>query len=66
MIKKVFIISQKKFFLYFGKWNFLVRRVKISGGNFSSSKNEKKLSLKKFLIIWEMKRSSQKKLLYFS
>ena len=46
MIKKVFIISQKKFFLYFGKWNFLVRRVKISGGNFSSSKNEKKLSEK--------------------
>ena len=63
-IKKLLISSQKKkFFLYFGKWNFLALTVK----NFLYFRKElsgleklKKITLKKFLIFWEMELSSLK------
>ena len=50
-IKKFLIFSQNKFFLYFGKWNFLALN-----SNFSS---------KKILIFLPKKARIEKELLYF-
>ena len=53
-IKKVLIFSQKKLFLYFGKWSFFKKTSNISGGNFLSSENKKKPTLRKLSYFGKM------------
>ena len=55
---KTFLYFLKKNFSYISG-NFLTSSLKKSGGNFPSSKN-KKNTLKKFLIFWEMEVFSPK------
>ena len=64
-IKKVLMFSQKKLFLYFGKWNFFKKLI-FQEGTFRVQKI-KEPTLKKFIIFREMELSSPKlkKLLIF-
>ena len=59
---------KKKIFLYFGTWNFLALMLKISGGNFSSSKNKNNPLWKSLLYFgkWNFLVTSLKEILYFS
>ena len=73
-IKNVIIFTQKKFFFYFGEWNFLKKLLIFQEGTFRARKI-KKSGLKKCLIFREMELSSsslktlyifsEKKFLYF-
>ena len=71
ILRNFLYFLKRKLFLYFGKWkplktfqetklfNFFESSY-ISGGNFPSSKNEKKSFLKKLLIFVEIEISSPK------
>ena len=65
---KIFLIfSQKKFFLYFGKWSFLVLRFKNFRRELSELKKKKKNTPKKFLYFGKLNplAPSLKNFLYF-
>ena len=46
--------------LRFEKLNFLATRLRVSRGNFLTSKSERKVTMKKFLIFQEMRLFSSK------
>ena len=60
------MFSQKKFFLYFGKWNFL-ENIIFQEGTSQARKIKKKLALRNVFIFWEMELSSPmiEKILHF-
>ena len=46
-LKKAIIFSQRKLFLYFGKWNLLKKTSYVLGGDFMCSQNKKKTHIEK-------------------